>query len=151
MSKLEVEPLVQIMEERIDDLEEKQKQAEEKYSGDGSTQAVWKKVEPKIRRRVTENCIEEIDESDDWKNLLLSLAKWKRKKNDEWEFNQRKPGIENERKSIKRNEIKQWIEELTKLIPDSEFETCLHCKSQKMPVTDEGYNQGFRWECSDCF
>ena len=144
-------PLRESLEIRMEELERKQKQQEERHKGDGSTPAVWNKVEPKIRRDVVEDCREELDGVDDQDELLRILAEWRRNENREWEFNRNNSKVENERNSIKRAEIRHWKEELLEAIPESEFKTCGLCGSLQMPKSDRRRSQGFVWDCPDCF
>jgi len=118
---------------RIEELEEEQKRQEERHKGDGSTPAVWDKVEPKIRRDVVEDCQEDLDDVDEQDEVLRILAEWRRNENREWEFNRNSSTVENERNNIKTAEIRIWKEELMELIPESEFKTCGLCESLQMP------------------
>ena len=79
---------------RIEELEEEQKRQEERHEGDGSTPAVWDKVEPKIRRGVVEDCQEDLDDVDKQDGLLRILAEWRRNENREWEFNRNSSTVE---------------------------------------------------------
>lgn len=136
--------------DRIAELEKLEDKREERYKGDGSDPAVWKKVEPSIKRDVVEYCQSNIEEVDNVDDLRRVLAEWRRMNSQEWEFMTNKSPTENERNSIKRAELRDWIEELVDLIPDSEFKTCNACGSKKMPESDRRLKIGYRWECPEC-
>lgn len=150
MSVPDLEPLRESLDERVTELEEEQERQEKRHQGDGSTPAVWDKVEPKIRRTVVKNCrsdLEEVDEADD---LLRVLAEWRRSENREWEFNRNKSRTENERNNIKSAEIRMWKDSLIELIPDSQLKTCIHCESTKLPRSNRRLSREYEWECPDC-
>lgn len=151
MSPSDLGTLRESLDARIEELEEEQKRQEERHKGDGSTAAVWDKVEPKIRRDLVEDCCEDLDGVDDQDELLRILAEWRRNENQEWEFNRNRSTVENERNSIKKAEIRIWKEELVEVIPESEFKTCGRCGSPQMPKSDRRRNRGFVWDCPDCF
>lgn len=151
MSLPDLEPLQESLNDRVTELETKQEQAEKQYEGDGSTAAVWRKVSPKIRRDVVEDCLRDLEVIEDIDELFGVLAEWRRDKNQEWVFNRNNGSAENERNNIKRAEIRNWISDLEELIPDSEFETCGRCSSLQMPKSDRRGNIEYRWECPECY
>lgn len=151
MSIPDLAPLRESLDGRIEELEKEQKRQEERHKGDGSTPAVWDKVEPKIRRDVVEDCLEELDDVDDRDGLLRIVAEWRRNENREWDFNRNSSQWENERNRIRKAEIRTWREKLVDRTPDSEFKTCGRCESLQMPKSNRNRSRGFVWECPDCF
>ncbi|NUC71726.1 hypothetical protein HTZ84_05280 [Haloterrigena sp. SYSU A558-1] len=150
MSLPNLSPLQESLEDRIDELNKIQNQAEKEHRGDGSDPAVWEKVDPKIRRGVVKNCLNELGEVDEMTDLLRILAEWRRQELDEWVFKRNNSQTKNERRRIKRHEIGGWTEELVDLIPESEFESCWRCDSNKLPKRHRGRKTGYTWECSNC-
>lgn len=151
MSIPDLAPIRESLDARIEELEEEQKRQEERHEGDGSTPAVWDKVEPKIRRDVVKDCQDDLDGVDEPDEIFRILAEWRRNENREWEFNRNSSTVENERNNIKTAEIRIWKEELIELIPESEFKTCGLCESLQMPKSDRRRSRGYVWECPDCF
>jgi hypothetical protein len=151
MSIPNLAPIRESLDARIEELEEEQKRQEEQHEGDGSTPAVWDKVEPKIRRNVVEDCQDDLDGVDEPGEVFRILAEWRRNENREWKFNRNSPTVENERNNIKMAEIRIWKEELIELIPESEFKTCALCEPLQMPKSDRRKSRGYVWECPDCF
>jgi len=151
MSLPGLSPIREALDARIEELEEEQKRQKERYEGDGSTPAVWNKVEPRIRRDIVESCQESLDGVGEQDELFRTLAEWRRNENRKWKFNTNSSTLENERNDLKKAEIRIWKEELIELIPESEFKTCGHCKSLQMPKSDRRKSRGFVWECPNCF
>lgn len=151
MNVPDLDPLRESLESRIEELDDEQKRQEQRHKGDGSTPAVWDKTEPKIRRDVVEDCLDELDDVNDRDDLLRIVAEWRRNENREWEFNRNSSRWENERNRIKKAELRTWREKLVERIPDSEFKTCGRCESLQMPKSDRRRSSGFVWECPDCF
>lgn len=150
MSVPDLEPLRKSLHERLNQLDEKQEQQEERYQGNGSTRAVWKKVEPGIRHDIANDCLSDLKQIDDTNTLFETVAEWKRKLDDEWQHKTTDTQNEFDKKSIKQSELRNWIDELVSQIPDSRYEAC-YCGSQKEPVSDRRRSKGFEWNCPDCF
>lgn len=146
----DLDPLRGQLDKRVTDLDETQEKAEERNKGDASDPAMWKKVEPKIRRDVVEDCIDDLEEIEDSDDLYETVAEWRRSLNEEWRFKTTNQPTENERNSIKQGELRTWKDELVKLIPEEEFSSCGICGSDKMPKSDRRRKKGYTWECPDC-
>ena len=150
MSVPNLKPLQEAINGRISQLEENHEQEKERNQGDGSTAAVWREVEPKIKGDVAEGCLGDLEEVEGLDDFLKILAEWRRKENREWAFNRNNSAIENERNSIKKAEIRGWIDEFVGLIPETEFKACGLCGSTQMPKSDRRRTIGYQWECPDC-
>lgn len=146
----DLDPLRDGLEARVTQLEEEYEEAEERTEGDGSTAAAWRVVEPKIRRRVVESCLSDLEKFDDLNDLLKVAAEWRRNVDWEWRFKRNNSSTKNNRNDIKRAEQEIWIDEILSLVPDSEFQTCGICGSDKLPESDRRRKLGFKWECAEC-
>lgn len=144
-------PIRDSFHERIIQLEAKHNREKERNRGDGSTPAVWRTVEPNIRKEVVESCLGDIDGIENMDELLRVLAEWRRNLDQDWAFKTNNSTVENERNSIKKAEIRGFVDDLIDLIPDSEFNSCGICGSTKMPKSDRRRKIGYRWECPDCY
>lgn len=150
MSVSDLEPLQESLSNRVNQLEKKHERERERNQGDGSTQALWREADPNIRRDVVEDCLSDLEDIDDLDDLLKVVAEWRRNVNQEWEFKTTNSSVENNRNDIKKAELRNWIDELIGLVPDSEFKTCGICKSDKLPKSDRRRKTGYKWQCPDC-
>jgi len=145
-----LEPLRESMTERIRELEEKKEEMEERYDGDGSTPVVWEKIEPKMKRKVVEDCLEDLNQVEELEDLLKVIADWRNQKNDEWKSKTNLSTNEHERRKIKRLEIEGWLDNLIGRIPEEKASSCAFCGEEELPKVDQRYGSGFRWACPNC-
>lgn len=150
MSVPALEPLQESLSDRSNQLEEKHKLEKKRNQGDGSTPALWREADPNIRRDVVESCLNDLEEIEELDEFLKVVAEWQRNVNQEWEFKINNSRRENNRNDIKKAELRNWVDGLVDLIPESEFKTCGICGSNKMPESDRRRKTGYKWRCLDC-
>jgi molecular chaperone GrpE (heat shock protein) len=150
MMKDELDPIRESLSKRISRLDEKHDKQMERNQSDGSTAAVWREVDPKIRMGVVEDCLSDLVEVEKLEEILRVFADWRRREDKEWEFKTTNTRTENNRNDIKKAELRTWADELVEVIPEDEFRTCGICGSMKMPESDRRRKTGYKWQCPDC-
>lgn len=145
-----VESLLEKWRGRVDELEGRPEEIREEQDSfyKGSWDAARERAEPELKRKAMQGCVEDLKVSSEPEEFLESLADW-RKEADELD---KRILDSNEwfRSHITRLQLEECIEEFEEAFPDSYFEECRSCGSQKNPIRDERYGKGFRWECPEC-
>jgi len=145
-----VDALLQEWRERAEELEgqpQKIKQQQDSFYK-GSWDAARERAEPELKRKVVQDCIDDLEESTTTEEFLESLADWR---NEADELDKRiLDSNEWFRKSTRRFQLESCIEEFEEAFPDDNFEECFRCDSLQVPVSDKRRGEGFRWECVEC-
>lgn len=126
-----------------DHIEERQE-----YPYDGSWDAARERADPLIKKDAVEDCIEDLEECDSIEEALEAFADW-RKESDELD----KRILDSHewfRKTMRRLQLEECLEEFQEAVPDDIFEECFSCGGLELPVSDKRRRTGFRWECPEC-
>ena len=140
-----VDALLQEWRERADELESQPQEIKQQQDSfyKGSWDAARERAEPELKRKVVQDCIDDLEESTTTEEFLESLADW-RKEADELD---KRILDSNEwfRKSTRRLQLESCIEEFEEAFPDGNFEECFRCGFLQFPVSDKRRGEGCRW------
>lgn len=150
MGQLDLSSLVSDWEDEISELDDEKVRIEDRQDPmvRADTPAIRERLEPKIKADKIQSCIDDIDGSEEIDEILEVLGEWR----DEAEERDKRIRNRNKwfRNNLKKHQLETCIDDLENFLPSGVFEECKWCGSNQKPTSDNKYNKGYRWECTEC-
>ena len=114
----------------------------------GGVAVAFEQDEPLVKKDAVEECIADLEDASGLEEVFETLAEWT--KEAERLDTRTEDSDETARRTMRRFQLEECIDELAAVVPDDDFETCSSCQTPKEPIRDKRYRVGFRWECPTC-